>query len=225
MGKHFTLTAADSHQLGAYRADPAGAPKGGIVVIQEIFGVNQHIRKVCDRLRRGRLRRGRAGAVRPHAEGFPVRLHAAGDREVAHLRRQARLGRDAARHRRRHQGASRRVGPIAIVGFCMGGSIAFLAATRLSGLSAAVAYYGGAIVEVRRREAEVPGADAFRREGRTASRCPTSRSSSRSAAATARSTSITDAGHGFHCDERGSFHKDSSRPGVEARQRTSSPST
>ena len=48
MGKHFTLTASDSHQLGAYRADPAGAPKGGIVVIQEIFGVNQHIRKVCD---------------------------------------------------------------------------------------------------------------------------------------------------------------------------------
>ena len=49
MGKHFTLTAADSHQLGAYRADPAGKPKGGIVVIQEIFGVNQHIRAVCDR--------------------------------------------------------------------------------------------------------------------------------------------------------------------------------
>ena len=44
MGKHFTLTADDSHQLGAYRADPAGASKGGVVVIQEIFGVNQHIR-------------------------------------------------------------------------------------------------------------------------------------------------------------------------------------
>ena len=50
MGKHFTLTANDSHQLGAYRADPAGPSKGGVVVIQEIFGVNQHIRAVCDRL-------------------------------------------------------------------------------------------------------------------------------------------------------------------------------
>ena len=48
MGKHFTLSASDSHKLGAYRADPAGTPKGGIVVIQEIFGVNQHIRAVCD---------------------------------------------------------------------------------------------------------------------------------------------------------------------------------
>ncbi|MSP47539.1 MAG: dienelactone hydrolase family protein, partial [Xanthobacteraceae bacterium] len=48
MGQQFTLSASDSFKLGAYRADPAGTPKGGIVVIQEIFGVNQHIRKVCD---------------------------------------------------------------------------------------------------------------------------------------------------------------------------------
>ena len=52
MGKHFTLTAADKHQLGAYRADPQGKPKGGIVVIQEIFGVNHHIRGVADRFAR-----------------------------------------------------------------------------------------------------------------------------------------------------------------------------
>ena len=50
MGKHFSLTASDSFQLGAYRADPVGTPKGGMVVIQEIFGVNQHIRAVCDKL-------------------------------------------------------------------------------------------------------------------------------------------------------------------------------
>ena len=50
MGKQFTLTTADKHTLGAYRADPQGAPKGGLVVVQEIFGVNKHIRAVCDRL-------------------------------------------------------------------------------------------------------------------------------------------------------------------------------
>ena len=50
MGKQFTLTTADKHTLGAYRADPQGTPKGGMVVVQEIFGVNQHIRAVCDRL-------------------------------------------------------------------------------------------------------------------------------------------------------------------------------
>ena len=44
-----TLTAADGHRFSSWRADPSGTPKGGIVVIQEIFGVNQHIRNVCDR--------------------------------------------------------------------------------------------------------------------------------------------------------------------------------
>ena len=50
MGETIKLTAADGHELDAYRADPAGAPKGGIVVIREIFGVNVHVRDVCDRL-------------------------------------------------------------------------------------------------------------------------------------------------------------------------------
>ena len=50
MGQDLTLTASDGFKLGAYRADPAGAPKGAIVVIQEIFGVNHHIRAVTDRV-------------------------------------------------------------------------------------------------------------------------------------------------------------------------------
>src|SRR5690606_7438078 len=50
MGRKLTLNAADGFELGAYRADPDGTPRGRVVVIQEIFGVNQHIRSVCDRL-------------------------------------------------------------------------------------------------------------------------------------------------------------------------------
>ncbi len=49
MGSTITLTASDGFKLGGYRADPQGKPKGGLVVIQEIFGVNHHIRNVCDR--------------------------------------------------------------------------------------------------------------------------------------------------------------------------------
>ena len=52
MGQTLTLTAADGHSLGAYRADAGGgahdAARGGIVVLQEVFGVNVHIREVCD---------------------------------------------------------------------------------------------------------------------------------------------------------------------------------
>src|ERR1700704_6263832 len=50
MGRDIKLTASDNFQLGAYRADPASAPKAAVVVIQEIFGVNHHIRAVCNRL-------------------------------------------------------------------------------------------------------------------------------------------------------------------------------
>src|SRR5207244_5069686 len=48
MGTTTTLTAEDGHRLAAYRAAPTGAPRGGLVVIQEIFGVNSHIKSVCD---------------------------------------------------------------------------------------------------------------------------------------------------------------------------------
>ena len=48
MGENIRLTAADGFELGAYRARPEAAPRGGVVVVQEIFGVNLHIRSVCD---------------------------------------------------------------------------------------------------------------------------------------------------------------------------------
>src|ERR1700691_4930823 len=49
MGKTIELTAKDGHKFSAYRADPSGKPRGAVVVIQEIFGVNHHIRSVTDR--------------------------------------------------------------------------------------------------------------------------------------------------------------------------------
>ena len=49
MGQMINLTADDGHRLSAYRAAPSGTPKAGLVVVQEIFGVNHHIQNVCDR--------------------------------------------------------------------------------------------------------------------------------------------------------------------------------
>jgi carboxymethylenebutenolidase len=48
MGKNIELAAADGHKFSAYRAEPAGKPKGGLIVVMEIFGVNSHIKKVAD---------------------------------------------------------------------------------------------------------------------------------------------------------------------------------
>ena len=133
MGKQFSLVASDSFKLGAYRADPSGPSKGGVVVIQEIFGVNHHIRTVCDRLA---------------AEGYVAEAPALFDRqqpnfesgyspdEIANARKFV-ANPDWGAMMRDTQAAIddlKKEGPVAIIGFCMGGSIAFLSAAKLNGL-------------------------------------------------------------------------------------------
>ena len=207
MGKHFSLTATDSHQLGAYRADPSGKPKGGIVVIQEIFGVNNHIRNVCDKFAE---------------EGYVAVAPALFDRQVKDFQsgytppeiEKARsfIAKPDWDAMLRDTDAAikeiKSVGPVAIVGYCMGGSIAFLAACRLSGLSAAVAYYGGAIAKnadekpkcpvqmhFGEKDAGIPMTDVEIIKQKRGGDCEI--------------YVYPEGGHGFHCDERGSFHKES----------------
>ena len=95
-------TTSASAPIGPIRP---GRRRGGIVVIQEIFGVNQHIRKVCDDFAAIGHAASGAGAVRPHREEFRMRLHAGRDRQCAQIHRQPGLGRDDARHRCGDQGA------------------------------------------------------------------------------------------------------------------------
>jgi carboxymethylenebutenolidase len=204
LGKHFSLTASDSFQLGAYRADPAGAPKGGIVVIQEIFGVNQHIRAVCDNFAKegyvavapalfDRTQRGyECGYTPPEIEKSRTFV-AKPDWDA--------MMRDTDAAIKELKGA----GPIGIVGFCMGGTIAFLAATRLSGLSASVPYYGGRIVAFADEKPKCPMQMHF---GENDQSIPMTdvETIKQKRGADCEIFVYKDAGHGFHCDERGSFH-------------------
>jgi carboxymethylenebutenolidase len=155
LGQHFTLTAADHHQLGAYRAEPAGKAKGGMVVIQEIFGVNHSVRSVCDRLADAGYR-----AMAPQLfdriepdfdSGYSVPEVAAA-REFAGKLDWPKMMVDtyAAIDALKHDGS------VAIMGFCMGGSVAFLAATRFAGLTASICYYGGQIVRYADRKPKCP---------------------------------------------------------------------
>jgi carboxymethylenebutenolidase len=206
LGKHFTLTASDNHQLGAYRADPAGAPKGGIVVIQEIFGVNSHIRSVCDRFA---------------AEGYVASAPALFDRserdfqsgyspdEIAHARKFVANPDFDAMLRDTDAALKdlKSVGPLAIVGFCLGGSIAFLAATRLSGLKAAVAYYGGRIAAFADEKPRCPVQMHFGEQDQSIPMADVEKI--RQKRPDCEIYTYPDAGHGFHCDERASFHSDS----------------
>lgn len=147
MGEHLRLRAADGHELGAYRAAPAGAPIGGIVVLQEIFGVNSHIRGVCDAFAaEGYVAIAPAlfdRFVRDFESGYsPDEIAAA----LAYLRSldwdALMLDTRAAIERVREETEA-----VSLAGFCLGGSLAFLAATQVDGLDAAVCYYGGMIAK------------------------------------------------------------------------------
>jgi carboxymethylenebutenolidase len=208
MGKPLSLVAADSHKLGAYRADPAGKPKGGVVVIQEIFGVNHHIRSVCDRL---------AG------EGYAALAPALFDRitrdfqsgytpdEVAKARKFVEAPDWDAMLRDTDAALKelKSVGPVAIMGFCMGGTIAFLSATRLSGLSAAICYYGGGIARFADEKPKCPTQMHF---GRKDAHIPMEAVDEiRKKRPDCEIYVYDEADHGFHCDERGSYHAPSAK--------------
>ena len=155
MGHDIKLTASDNFQLGGYRADPASAPKAAVVVIQEIFGVNHHIRAVCDRFA-GNGYVAIAPAIFDRIE--PNFQSGYSPEEVA-VARKFVANPDWAAMLRDSQAAIdavKDVGPVGIIGFCLGGSVAYAAATKLSGLSAAIDYYGGAIVRFADDAPKVP---------------------------------------------------------------------
>jgi carboxymethylenebutenolidase len=100
-------------------------------------------------------------------------------------------------------------GPVAIIGFCMGGSIAFLAATRLNGLSCAIAYYGGQIAKFADEKPKVPMQMHF---GEKDQGIPMTDVAAIKAKRTESEIyTYPDAPHGFHCDERGSYNETASK--------------
>src|SRR5690606_33054523 len=126
-GDTVELEAADGHRLAAYRSVPDGDAKGGIVVVQEIFGVNGHIRSICDRVADlGFVRLAPAWFVRGergYESGYSLSESARARSFIARLSLESMLAKLAA-------GAVFLRGdgrPVGIVGFCLGGSHAFMA--------------------------------------------------------------------------------------------------
>jgi carboxymethylenebutenolidase len=207
LGRHLSLTASDNHRLGAYRADPNGTPKGGIVVAQEIFGVNHHIRNVCDRLA---------------AEGYSAVAPALFDRfvrdfetgyspdDVATARKYlAQIDWDAML---RDMDAAvkelKETGPIGVIGFCLGGSVAYLCATRLNDLAASVCFYGGQIVKFADEKPKCPVQMHFGEKD--AGIALTDVDIIRRKRPEAEIHVYPGAQHGFNCDERASYDAPSS---------------
>jgi carboxymethylenebutenolidase len=204
MGHDITLTASDDFKLGGYRADPSGKPKAAVVVIQEIFGVNHHIRAVCDRIAKqgyvavapsifDRIERNFQSGYSPEEVAIARKFVAAPDWPAMLLDTQAAID------------AVKDVGPVGIIGFCLGGSVAFAAATKLSGLSAAIGYYGGAIVRFADDKPTVPTQLHF---GEQDHGIPlTDVEIIRTKRPDVEIFVYDGAQHGFGCDERASYDK------------------
>lgn len=204
MGETIRMTMRDGAGIAVYRALPEDERRGGLVLVQEIFGVTDHIRDMADDYA---------------AEGYEVLAPALFDREApgfeagytgADLERAMDLARD------RHPfelsmadvqsciDALRDKGPVFIVGYCYGGSIAWLAAGRLDGLDAASGYYGSlapanadleprcaTIMHFGRYDTGIPMAGV---EALIAADHPTAQ------------IFVYEAGHGFNSDRRKDYH-------------------
>ena len=213
MGETIRLKASDGHELAAYVAEPDAAPRGGIGVVQEIFGVNSHIRAVADGFA---------------ADGYKAIAPALFDRvepgvELAYDPENVARGREL-------KGQMDWDGPLldiksaidvlsdlktGIVGYCWGGSLAWLAATRLEGLAAAVCYYGGQINDFRDESARCPVLMHFGSEDGSIPMAAVE--AIRAAHPDIPIHVYVGAGHGFNCDQRASYDADAS---ATARRRT-----
>jgi carboxymethylenebutenolidase len=213
MGQWVTLTASDGFRLAAYRADPAGKTRGGLVVVQEIFGVNSHIRSVCDGFA---------------ADGYSVVAPALFDRyqrnvDIGYTAEDIARGRElkakadidtALRDVAAARDEAASAGRVGIVGYCWGGFVAWMSAARLPGFACAVPYYGGGMLEAA---AEQPKCPVMAHFGKRDAMIPVEGVEKLAEQHPEVQVFLYDADHGFNCDQRKSYDAASS---ALARERT-----
>ncbi len=208
-----TLTASDGHSFNAYIAQPPGDPKGLIILIQEIFGVNSHIRSVADGYAQAgylvvapalfdRVQRNYEAGYSQDEVGKGVEIMKQLSFENALLDVQAAAA-----------SAPKKL-KSAIVGYCYGGTVAWLVACKLHGLSAAVCYYGGGIPGFSTEKPRCPTMLHF---GTKDQSLPVEKARSVADEHPEVVAYFYDAGHGFNCDQRGSYDESSASL---ARERT-----
>lgn len=214
MGEHITLRAADAQELGAYVAHPDMEPIAGLVVVQEIFGVNDHIRRVTggwakdgflavapalfDRIEPN-VELGYEGADMERARSFIPKLN---------IEKSALDVRAAVDYAAKTTGKK-----VGVVGYCYGGTLAWLAATRMPA-AAAVGYYGGQIARFAQEE---PHCAVMLHFGRQDAHIPAEEVDKVHQAHPEVEIHWYEAGHGFNCDARASYNAEAA---AQARARS-----
>jgi carboxymethylenebutenolidase len=207
--------------MGLYEAEPGGAARGAIIVLQEAFGVNGHIEDVTGRFAAEGYR-----AVAPHLfhrSGDPVIDYEDMQTVVEHIMQVSADGLEADLDATLAYLADAGFAPpsVGVVGFCMGGSVSFLAAARRP-LGAAVTFYGGGVAEGRfgmpalvelAPQLQTPWLGLFGDQDQTipVEQVEALRTAAASAPVATEIVRYADAEHGFHCDARSSYHEASAK--------------
>ena len=202
MGNVTTLTGSDGHSFEAYEAAPDGSPKGTIVVVQEIFGVNAHIREVADGYARAGYR-AMAPALFDRVEPKIELGYAGADmmQGIEIARGKLDVG-DALLDIQTTVRSASESGAVGLVGYCFGGLMAFLSACQVSGLACAVSYYGGGIAAQLEQSPNIPLQFHF---AELDAHIPLSDVDLIRNAYPQCGLFTYDADHGFNCDHRASF--------------------
>ena len=211
-----TLTVADGFSASAYVSEPSGTPKGGIVVLQEIFGVNAHIRDVADgyaaagylaiapatfdRVERG-VELGYAPADMPEGSRLKAAVEALPAPGVLQDI-QAAVDHVA------------RAGKVGIVGYCWGGLLVWRSAERVHGLSAAVAYYGGGMT-VGGEPSRKPAVPTMAHFGDKDTHISVESVKAFEQAHPEVEVHLYAANHGFNCDQRASYNAGAAATALE----------
>ena len=211
MGEDIRLK-SKAGEIGAYLAAPRGTPKGGVVVIQEIFGVNHHIRAVTDKFAADgylALAPRFFDHIKPGIElGYTPDTIAEGRKYVTELGLDKPVQDvEAAIEELKKRGAKK----VAVTGYCWGGTICWLAATRLKP-DAVSAYYGGGIHGTKNEKPQVPTMLHF---GDKDQSIPMADVEKVKQARKDTTIYVYSAGHGFNCDERGSYDAASAKTALD----------
>src|SRR5262245_41598681 len=202
MGQMIELKTKDGQTISAYKAEPAGKPRGGVVVIQEIWGVNSHIKNVADgyaaegylAIAPAIFDRVERGVVMDQynqetmQKGFGIMQKVDQDKTLLDIEASVKTASAA--------------GKVGVVGFCFGGRMAWLAASRVPGISASVPYYGGGVPGLASEQPKCPVMLHF---GELDQHIPVASVEEFKKAQPKLPVFLYAADHGFNCDQRGSY--------------------
>jgi carboxymethylenebutenolidase len=207
MGKTLRLTSADKHEFTAYRADPSGKPKGGLLVIQEIFGVNHHIRAVCDKFAASGYLAVAPALFDRVEHGIEYGYQAADIDKGRAIMQKVDLDK-ALTDVKAAQTIAKEGGKVGIVGYCWGGTVSWAAACRVDGLACAASYYGGGVGNLVGEKPKCPVMFHF---GDKDASIPMDTVEKVKQAHPTQQLYVYSAGHGFNCDERGSYDAEAAK--------------